>query len=138
MNSVSMGTEIASSITRKKDLILVVDDEEIIRDLMSDILQMLGYDVLVCGSPIEAIDIYKERKEDISLIIMDMIMPKMNGRQLYQEINKIDENNKVILLSGYSEEHEIEQLMSEGILAFIQKPVSIGKLTKVIQYALEK
>lgn len=138
MNSVSMSIERTSSITGQKELILVVDDERLIRDLMNDILQILGYDVVVCGSPIEAIDIYKDRKDEISLIIMDMIMPVMNGRQLYQEINKIDQNNKVILLSGYSEESEIEQLLSDGILAFIQKPVSIGKLTEVIEYALEK
>jgi CheY-like chemotaxis protein len=138
MNSRSIGFEVTESFTKQKDLILVVDDERIIRDLMDDILQMLGYDVIACGSPVEAIDIYKDKQDEISLIIMDMIMPVMNGRQLYNEINKINKNNKVILLSGYSEEHEIEQLLSDGILAFIQKPVSIDKLTEVIEYALKQ
>lgn len=116
--------------TNKK--ILVIDDEDVIRELMGEILEMLGYEAILCGSPLEAIKLFGNQHQEISLVFMDMMMPEIGGRQLYQEFTKIDPTKKVIILSGYSMEHETKKLMEDGITAFIQKPVTISELTRII------
>jgi len=113
--------------------ILVIDDEAIIRDLLKDILDMLGYEVLVTGSPLEAIHIFEKEHQNIHLVILDMIMPEMNGRQLFRELKRINPTVKGILLSGYSLEGEVEKSLSEGIIDFLQKPVSIKELSSVLE-----
>lgn len=113
--------------------ILVVDDEDIIRELMGEILTLLGYEPLLCGSPVDAIELFKNRHGEISLVFIDMIMPEISGRQLFEEFLKIDPSIKVVILSGYSMGYETNKLIEEGVSAFVQKPVSIKELAKVIQ-----
>ena len=112
--------------------ILVIDDEAIIRELLNDILTMLGYEVIITGSPKEAIEIFTKEHENIHLVILDMIMPEMNGRQLFKRLKEIDQTVKGILLSGYSMEGEVEKSLSEGIIDFVQKPVSIKELSEIL------
>lgn len=116
--------------------ILVVDDEVIIRQLMGEILDVLGYEAILCGSPLEAIQIFTERHAEIALVFIDMMMPEMSGKQLYKEFTKIDLNKKVIVLSGYADDQEIQSLLDEGIAGFVQKPVSIKTLSGIIEQNL--
>ncbi|PKM51340.1 MAG: hypothetical protein CVV02_06970 [Firmicutes bacterium HGW-Firmicutes-7] len=122
----------ATTEAQLKKKILVIDDEDVIRELMGEILDMLGFVPILCGSPVEAIQLFSDLHNEISLVFMDMMMPEISGRQLYHEFVKIDANKKVIVLSGYSMEHETKKLMEDGITAFIQKPVSIKELSKII------
>lgn len=122
--------------TIKKN-ILVIDDEDVIRQLLNDILDMLGFNVILSAAPEEALEIYREQGQNIDLILMDMMMPGMNGEQLYKAMNEIDRNNRVIVLSGYSMADEVESMIREGAVGFIQKPVSIAKLKETIMKALE-
>lgn len=119
-----------------KKTILVIDDEDVIRNLMNDVLTMLGYNVILCSAPMEAIELYREQKENIDLILMDMMMPGMNGPELYAAMNAIEPNNKVIVLSGYSMADEVEQMLEDGVIGFVQKPVTIAKLKEIISDAL--
>lgn len=119
-----------------KKTILIVDDEVVILNLLKDILDMLGYNVVLCISPEEALEVFTHHRTHIDLIIMDMMMPRMNGLQLYRKICQVDCNNKVILLSGYSRVHITTQLLAEGVVGFMQKPVTIKKLEEAIQKAL--
>ncbi|MDF1617706.1 response regulator [Petrocella sp. FN5] len=119
-----------------KKTILIVDDEVVILNLLKDILDMLGYNVVLCISPEEALEVFSHYRKSIDLIIMDMMMPRMNGLQLYRKICQVDSNNKVILLSGYSMVQVTAQLLDEGVVGFMQKPVTIKKLEEAIQKAL--
>lgn len=119
--------------TDKRTKVMVIDDEEIIRDLLKDILDMLGYDVLIADSPYEAIDLFKKEYETVDVVLLDMIMPQMNGRQLFKELKVIKPSVKGILLSGYSLEGEVEKSLYEGIIDFLQKPVSIKELSAVLE-----
>lgn len=119
-----------------KKTILVIDDEDVIRNLMNDVLDMLGYNVILCSAPVEAIELYRQHKDRIDLILMDMMMPGMNGPELFEAMNAIDSNNKVIVLSGYSMADEVEQMLKDGAIGFIQKPVTIAKLKEIISEAL--
>lgn len=111
--------------------VLVVDDEEIIRELMGEILDMLGYEPILCGSPYEALELFRNQHKNISLVFLDMIMPELSGRQLFEMLSRIDPNKKIVILSGYSSEAKL--LMDEGVSAYVQKPVSIKELSRVIK-----
>lgn len=115
-----------------KKKILVIDDESLIRELLGEIIIMLGYEPILCGLPTEAINIFSKYHDEISLIFMDMIMPEINGRQLFKEFIKINSSKKVIILSGFTFEHEAEELFQDGITDFIQKPISVKEITDII------
>jgi len=110
-------------------LILFVDDEKILRLTGKEILVKNGYNVLVAKNGLEAVDIFSKRYQEIDLVIMDMIMPEMNGREAFLKMKDTDENCKVIITSGYTKD---EQLTAIGISGFIHKPYSEAKLCRLI------
>ena len=84
------------------ETILLVEDEEDLRDLGTTLLNRFGYKVISAGNGKEALEIYQMEKDKISLILLDLIMPEMDGRKCLAEILRIDPNAKVIIASGYS------------------------------------
>lgn len=124
--------------TADNKTVLVIDDEDVIRNLMNDILDMLGYNVILSARPSEALELYRMHRHSIDLILMDMVMPEMNGQQLYRAMNEIDPDNRVIVLSGYSMAEEVEMMLQEGVAGFLQKPVTISRLKEIINEVLEK
>jgi two-component system, cell cycle sensor histidine kinase and response regulator CckA len=116
--------------------VLVVDDEEHIRKLITRMLQNLGYTVLVAKNGRVAIDIYKEQKEAIDLILLDMIMPEMAGRETYHTLRDMNPDVKVLLASGYSQDKVAIELLQKGVLGFIQKPFRRQELSRVIDDTL--
>jgi len=120
------------------ETILVVDDEELMRDLLDDMLSELEYKVLTAHDGPSAIKIYKELHNDIDLIILDMVMPKMKGIDVFRWLKKTDPNVKVILSSGYSRAGEAREILEEGVLDFIQKPFKQEDLSRIIRSVLDK
>lgn len=118
--------------------VLIVDDEEVIRVLLNDVLTMYGYRTISCGIPEEAVEVYRSRNQDIDLVLMDMMMPGMNGQQLFWALKAINQDVKVVILSGYSMIEEVEGLILDGALGYTQKPVTIAKLRAVIDQALQE
>ena len=106
--------------------ILVIDDEVDVRELCKDLLRTLGYSVLLADSGSEGIKIYREKKDEIALVILDMIMPKMGGREVFQSLKVINPEVKVLLCSGFSQNGfgGIEELLRNGAVEFVQKPFS--------------
>jgi two-component system cell cycle sensor histidine kinase/response regulator CckA len=94
--------------------------------LCKDMLEPLGYTVLVAGSGSAGIGVYREMKERISLVVLDMIMPKMGGSEVFQALRTIDPNVKILLCSGYSQNGfaGIDELLRRGAVGFVQKPFS--------------
>ena len=119
------------------ETILVVDDEEMVIDVSRDILASLGYKVIVARGGQEAIQMYTERKEEIDLVILDMIMPGMGGGETYDILNTINPRIKVILSSGYSIDGRPAKLLERGCKAFMQKPYSMGDLSQTIRAVLD-
>jgi PAS domain S-box-containing protein len=117
--------------------ILIVDDEAIQRDLAGQILKMLNYkSVSVCSGE-DAIEVLK--KENFDLVILDMIMdPGINGCQTYEELLKINPEQKAIIASGYSSSRHIEKVQSLGSGPLVKKPYTIETIAKVIKTELEK
>ncbi len=117
--------------------ILLVDDENIIRTVGTDILNSLGYSVTGAADGAEAVKIYSKEWQNIDLVILDMIMPNLNGRDCFRELKKINPNIKAILSSGYGLESRSQEILDEGVMGFIQKPYRVDQLSKIITEVLQ-
>ncbi|MBI9102738.1 MAG: response regulator [Spirochaetales bacterium] len=114
-------------------LALLVDDEEFNRILGTEILKSLGYKVLLANDGQESVEIFEKYHEDIDIVIMDMIMPRMNGSEAFFKIKEIDENCKVIITSGYTDNENISKLINSGLAGFINKPYRIYELRQLLK-----
>ena len=125
---------------RGAGLILVIDDELEIRELTKDILSPLGYNVVTASNGLEGLRIFRQRSGEISLVILDMIMPKMGGSEVFQRLKNIDDKVKVLLSSGYSHEGlaGIDDLIKSGARGFIQKPFTRKSLARKIKEILSE
>jgi len=113
--------------------VLLVDDEEIIIDVSEQLLKRLGYRVLTAGSGKAAIDIYKGKEAEIDMVILDMIMPSMGGRETYDRLKAINPDIKVLLSSGYSINGQAREILDRGCNGFIQKPFNMKELSQKIR-----
>jgi len=127
----------SGQLLKGKEAILLVDDEEVVLNVSRMILEALGYKVFMARSGQEAIEVYKAKKEEIDLVILDMIMPGMGGENTFDLLKTINPNLKVILSSGYSLNGEATRIMEQGCQAFIQKPFSAKDLSQKIREALD-
>jgi two-component system, cell cycle sensor histidine kinase and response regulator CckA len=118
------------------ETILLIDDEETILEVSKEILETLGYKVILATSGRDALAIYESRKDEIDLIILDMIMPEISGGVLYDALKSINPEVKVILSSGYSMNGQASLIMERGCNAFIQKPFSMNDLAKKVRKVL--
>jgi len=112
--------------------ILLVDDEKLNRTFGSEILEHIGYKVLTAESGQESIEIFKEYHEIIDIVIMDMIMPNMNGSEAFSIMKEIDMNCRVIIASGYTQDENIDNLIIEGLSGFINKPYKISEISQLL------
>jgi PAS domain S-box-containing protein len=119
-----------------RETILLIDDEEVIIDVNREILEALGYRVWTVRTGQEAIALYKSRKDDIDLVILDMIMPGMSGGDTFDRLKAIHPGVKVILSTGYSLTGQAREIMARGCRGFIQKPYKIETLSQKIREVL--
>ncbi len=117
--------------------VLLVDDEEVVLDVGVRMLQHFGYAVLPAANGHEAMQIYTENKAKIDLVILDMVMPDMGGRVVYDRLKQCNSDVKVLLSSGYSLSGEAAEIMKSGCNGFIQKPFNIKELTTQIDQILQ-
>ena len=122
---------------RGEETILLIDDEEIIREIGERVLTEKGYKVILASDAQQAIELYQEKRQEIDLVILDMIMPEANGREIYQKLKRINPSLRVLLSSGYSQEGEVQEIIDEGALGFIQKPYLPAALLKKVRESLE-
>lgn len=118
--------------------ILFVDDEEIIRITMNDILSYFGYHVILAENGKEAIEIFEERQDEIDLIILDMIMPVMDGKEVFRYIRNIDKDINIIISSGYNKYADLEEMNEIGEFSFISKPFHNVELSNIISKTMKE
>ena len=116
--------------------ILVVDDEEVMRETAKAILENLGYEVLVAKHGRDGLECYREFKGKIDLVILDMVMPVLNGRDCFYLLKDIDPDVRVILSSGFTQEDDLEMMKADGLCGFLRKPYRIGSLSQAVFEAL--
>ena len=132
-----VAAEVNSELLKGKETILLVDDEEdtlLVEKLM---LEELGYTVFPARSGKQAIELYKENRAGFDLVALDIIMPEMSGPDTYDELKKINPKVKVLLVSGYSLNKQIEELLHLGCKGYIQKPFDIVQLSQKIREVLD-
>ncbi|MBN2723225.1 MAG: PAS domain S-box protein, partial [Deltaproteobacteria bacterium] len=116
--------------------ILVIDDEEWVRKVAIRTLERAGYKTFGARDGIEGLEIYKEHQSDISAVLLDMAMPHMNGREVFQELRRINPEVTVVLSSGYNERDTVNRFAGKGLAGFIQKPYHPAELLKYIESML--
>lgn len=120
-----------------KETILLVDDEPDIIELISKTLEKLGYKVITAQNGKEGFDLYLKHRKDIKLIILDIIMPVMNGRKFLKKLREYDKEIKVIVTTGYNDE-DIYKLQDIGIDSFVTKPYNIDNFVRTIRNILDR
>ncbi len=135
--SIRNESPVSETVEKGSETILLVDDEAVIIDVGSQLLEKLGYTVMTAEGGEEAIRMYHDNKEKIDLIILDMIMPDVGGSDVYENIKKIDPKANILLSSGYSINGQATEIMNRGCNGFIQKPFNLKDLSKKIREILK-
>jgi two-component system cell cycle sensor histidine kinase/response regulator CckA len=130
-------SESVEEVVQGAGTILLVDDEEMILAIVEKVLLKLGYKVFIARNGREALRIYDRRKNEIDLVVLDIIMPEMSGGEVYDRLKAMDPNVKVLLSTGYAIEGEASRILETGCEGFIQKPFKIGLLARRIREILE-
>ena len=112
--------------------ILLIDDEVMVRNYGSRVLRTLGYRVSLCSDGKEAVAFYREHYRDVDLVILDLVMPRMDGEEAFRKMKVINPDIRTLLVSGYGENEKIEALRHEGVLGFLNKPFQIDELSKYL------
>ncbi|MDI6726052.1 MAG: response regulator, partial [Smithellaceae bacterium] len=133
----SAPTEIAPLLTRSPGRIMLVDDERMFLDVVAEMLRDNGYIVTPFQDGRQATAYYREHAHEIDLVIIDMIMPFMSGKECFNALKEINDNVNAIISTGYSLEKDAEILTQKGIVGFLQKPFDSDKLFTFIERALQ-
>ncbi len=121
-----------------KGTILLVDDQEPVRDVCSAMLRALGYRVVTASDGREGLDCYRGAWQEIDAVIVDMVMPVLGGPECFRGMKEVNPDVRAILATGYSLEGAVQDVMNEGVRGFIQKPFRIEQLSKVLTAALAR
>jgi len=132
--SVEPETEITA--LHEKGLVLLVDDEETVRNIGKEMLEDFGFETITAGDGKEALDIFRQQHNQIRFVLMDLTMPNMDGEEAFREFRKIDPAVKVIICSGYNEQEISQKFVGKGLAGFLKKPYPFSALQKTIQKIL--
>jgi CheY-like chemotaxis protein len=113
-------------------MILVVDDDPMVRKVVTSSLGVLGYQTVEAVGGSDAVKIYGERHHEIRAVVLDMVMPGMTGRATYLALREIDPSVAVLLMSGHTLNEHVQEILDLGVRNFVSKPYSIGALAKAM------
>ena len=129
--------KVVEEFVEGQETVLLVDDEDMIIDVGTRMLKKLGYKVFTARDGKEAIAVFQKHQEQIDVIVLDMIMPRMGGGETYDQIKKIKPGVKVLLSSGYSINGQASEILKRGCNGFIQKPFNLQNLSQNLRAILE-
>ena len=124
--------QLVAPVLRRQATVLLVDDEEMIREAVTAILEALGLTVLTAADGREALEIVQRRDMSVDVVLMDLTMPHMDGREAFQAIRRIHPDLPIILSSGYNEHESLQDFMGRGLAAFLQKPYTLATLERTV------
>ena len=128
----------ADQFAKGTGTVLLVDDEETVLEVSKGLLEAMGYQVLMAKDGKEAIEVYEKSRDDIDVVLLDMVMPKVGGGEAYDRMRQINPHVKVLLSSGFSIDGEASAILDRGCNGFIQKPFTVKELSEKIKKILEK
>lgn len=119
-------------IPHGEGLILVVDDEEVLRETATSILTTCGYQVITAGNGEEGLELFRQRHGEIKAVLLDLVMPKMSGDAAFTEMRKINPELKVLMASGFKQDERVTMIQGQGLDGFIQKPYTLEELARAM------
>ena len=122
--------------SRGQGLVLLVDDEPLLRELGASVLESLGYQTLTAADGEEAVAAFRESHERLCVVLLDLKMPKMAGREAFLEMRRIDPKVPVVVCTGFGENEEVQELLTLGASGLLAKPYRISDLTATLDRAL--
>jgi signal transduction histidine kinase len=117
--------------------ILLVDDDDSVRNVVSLVLEEVGFSVITACNGLEALEIYKTRRQEFKCVLLDMAMPVLDGEETFYELKKIDPNVTVVLSSGYNKQDLINRFDAQELAGFVKKPYEITSLLEVLFKAMQ-
>lgn len=130
-------SHIDAMLKGSETVLLVDDDEEVIR-VGKKFLSRLGYTPLTARNGLEAVEIFRIYHEEISLVVLDLVMPKMDGKQAFSIMKEVREDIKILVATGYTVDDEVEDLLANGCHGFIQKPFSMNDFSIAVRQILDR
>jgi CheY-like chemotaxis protein len=118
------------------ETVLLVDDEPALREMGESMLQALGYRTYAVEDGEAACRLFRERKGEIDLVLLDIIMPRMGGREAFRELRRMKPGIPVLLSSGYSMEGVVQEMLAEGANGFLPKPYGLSQVARAIRKVL--
>jgi CheY-like chemotaxis protein len=113
--------------------ILVIDDEDVVRKTAKAALERFGYRVLLARDGQEGIEMFRDNRDEIALVLLDMTMPVLDGEQTFRLLRSLQRDVRVIVSSGYSASEAAKRFPTDGTVAFIQKPYVAAKLAETVK-----
>jgi DNA-binding NtrC family response regulator len=130
-------SSVLSKSLKHQETILIVDDEDALIQITQTMLHSTSYNTIAAYSGESALEIYKKKRDEIDLILLDLGMPGMGGKHCMKKLLHIDPDVKIIVTSGYSDESIINKMINDGAKHFVIKPYTFNELSKAIRSVLD-
>jgi PAS domain S-box-containing protein len=118
--------------------VLIIDDEKAVAEAAQAILEYLGYTTTIRLSGQEAVVYSQDPTHHVDLVLLDMVMPDMSGPECFAELRRIRPKSKILLCTGYDQNHAVQELLNQGVVGFIQKPYDLDELAQVCADGLKQ
>lgn len=125
-------------LTKGEGLLLVVDDESIMRKIAVNVLKSCGYDVMAAENGFKALEIFEKHHPNIKPVLLDLLMPKKSGKETYMEMAQIKPDVNVLLVSGAKRDIRIKELLKMGVRGYIEKPYTFFHLSRQVHKLIYK
>jgi len=122
----------AADLPKGSGLVLVVDDDPMVRKVVASSLGSLGYKTIEAVSGPAAVEIYRKHRDEVRAVVLDMVMPGMAGKAAYLALREVDPNVAVLLMSGHTLNEQVQEILDLGVRSFVSKPYSIAELAAAI------
>ncbi len=118
------------------DRVLVVDDDEAVLELANEFLRRAGYRAQGAAGGVEAVDLFRSQSDDVDVVVLDLTMPDMDGREVFRALRRLRSDLPVVLTTGYSESVLQEGFANEPHLHFLRKPYEPEQLIDAVREAI--
>ena len=116
--------------------VLVIDDEKVVRTVAEAILCEMGYDVVCVASGAEGVEYYRRHAAQVDLVLLDMVMPEMGGRECFRRLRQIDPKVRALLSTGFGRNEKAQEILNDGVRGFVQKPYTVRELSQAVAKAI--
>jgi CheY-like chemotaxis protein len=123
---------------RGQGTVLVVDDESAVRNVTARFVQSFGFKALLAEDGVAAMEVFESHADEITVVLLDLTMPRLNGEEALRRIKTLRPNAKVILTSGYTEEEVAKRFSEDEVSGILQKPFKMEELRRKLRMAMER